>query len=95
MSIVAGMATVPSNSTVPVITVPAGLCNVTTWQSSAQAAQPVYIGLSSAMTTANGFAVTNTPGEAFNYNSSRGVTAYATTGNAVPSSFYYIISTAN
>lgn len=87
-----GQATVPSNSTVAVLAIPAGVANATIWQRTPNA-QPVYVGLSPSVTPTNGIAVTVTPGDAFNYNSSRGTIIYATTGNATASSFSYLIST--
>ncbi len=92
MTLVIGKATVPSSSTVPVIAIPAGVANATVWQPTPNA-QPVYIGLSPNVTPTNGVAVTVTPGDAQNYNTSGGAIIYATTGNATASSFCYIINT--
>lgn len=89
-----GTASVPGNATVPVFMIPAGMANATTFQLTPNA-QSVYVGLSPFVSTTNGIAVTVTPGSEENYNSSRGVLIYATTGNATASTFSYLISTGN
>lgn len=92
MTLLMGTASVPGNATVAVIAVPAGVANATIWQATPNA-QPVYIGLSPNVTPTNGIAVTVTPGDAQNYNTSRGAIIYATTGNATASTFSYIVNT--
>lgn len=92
MSVIAGQATVPTNSTVPVFTLPAGLCNFTVFQPSGP--QPVYLGASPSVSAANGMPVPVTPLSQESYNTAKGITYYATTGNASASSFHYLISTA-
>jgi hypothetical protein len=91
--VITGSATVPSSSTVPVFTMPPGLCNVTFYQPSA-APQSVWVGTSVNVSKTNGMLVPVTPVNQDSYNATRGVTYYATTGNATASSFYYIICTA-
>lgn len=89
--IILGNATVPANSTVPVFTMPI-LSNFTVFQPAGL--QSVYIGSSTRVTSVNGMPVPTSPLVVENYNSSSGVTYYATTGNGTASSFQYIISTA-
>jgi len=93
MSVTVGLATVPSSSTVPVFTLPAGLCNFTIFQPTNP--QAVYIGTSARVNTTGGMPVPVTPILQESYNSTGGVTYYATTGNGTASSFCYIISTGN
>lgn len=92
MSVILGAATVPSSSTVAVFTLPAGLCNFTIYQPTNP--QAVYIGPSSAVSSANGMPVPVTPAAQETYVAGKGITYYATTGNATASSFSYLISTA-
>lgn len=88
--IVLGSATVPANSTVPVFAMPM-LANFTVYQPSGL--QSVYLGSSVKVSSVSGMPVPVTPLLAESYNTSAGVTYYATTGNATASSFQYIIST--
>lgn len=92
MSVIVGQATVPSSSTVPVFTLPAGLCNFTVYQPTTL--QAVYIGASTAVSSTNGLPVPVTPLAQETYVAGRGLTYYATTSNNTASSFQYIISTA-
>ena len=92
MSVILGSATVPSSSTVAVFTLPAGLCNFTIYQPTNP--QAVYVGPGTAVSSANGMPVPVTPLAQETYVAGRGVTWYATTGNATASSFSYLISTA-
>lgn len=88
-----GQATVPANSTVAVFTMPAGLATFTVFQPTN--AQVVYLGTSSKVSASNGMPVPVTPIVQENYNTVRGGTFFATTGNGTASSFNYLISTAN
>jgi hypothetical protein len=92
MTIIVGSATVPSSSTVAVFSMPAGLCNFTIYQPTQP--QIVYLGTSSRVSTTNGLPVPVSPLSQDSYNSTAGVTYYATTGNGTASSFQYIICTA-
>lgn len=92
MTIVVGSATVPSNSTVAVFSMPAGLCNFTLYQPTQ--AQVVYVGTTARLTSVNGLPIPASPLYQESYNSTAGVTMYATTGNGTASSFQYIICTA-
>jgi hypothetical protein len=93
MTLITGMATVPSSSTVAVFTLPSGLSNFTIYQPTNS--QAVYIGTSVKVTAVNGMPVPVTPLSQESYNSVGGATYYATTGSGVASSFCFIISTAN
>lgn len=86
-----GQVTVPGNNTVPVFTLPAGLCNVTMY--NINTAATTYVGTSTAVTSTNGLACHSVPTSFFSYVSSGGATFYATTGNATASSINYIIVT--
>lgn len=92
MTIIVGSATVPSSSTVAVFSMPAGLCNFTLYQPTNP--QTVYVGTSTKVNSTNGLPVPTTPLFQESYNSTAGVTYYATTGNNTASSFQYIICTA-
>ncbi len=93
MSVITGLATVPSGSTVPVFTLPAGLCNFLVFQPSNP--QSIYLGTSVNVSASSGMAVPTTPLTEETYVRGAGVTYYATTGNSTASSFCYLISTAN
>lgn len=92
MSIIVGQAAVPASSTVPVFTLPAGLCNFTVYQPTNP--QAVYIGASTAVSSSNGLPVPVSPLAQETYVAGKGLTYYGTTGNGTASSFQYIISTA-
>ena len=92
MSVIIGSATVPSSNTVPVFTLPAGLCNFTIYQPTQ--AQAVYVGTSANVTAANGLPVPVTPLQQETYVAGKGVTYFATTGNNTAASFQYMICTA-
>jgi hypothetical protein len=93
MSVITGLATVPSSSTVPAFVLPAGLCNFLVFQPTNL--QSVYLGTSVNVSASNGMAVPTTPLSEETYVKGAGVTYYATTGNNTASSFCYLISTAN
>ncbi len=90
--IILGQATVPSNSTVNVYTIPPGTVNTTVFQPSAGAPATVYIGTTANVSATNGMPVPVTPTNSESYVSTPGVKIYATTGSATASSFSYIIS---
>jgi hypothetical protein len=91
MTLIAGSATVPSNSTVAAFILPPGYSNGVIYQVSNP--QAVYIGTNSRVSAANGMLVPLTPLNTETFTGSAGATIYATTGNATASSFSYIIST--
>lgn len=93
MTVITGLATVPSNSTVAVFVLPAGLCNFTIYQPTNP--QRVFTGTSSGVTATSGIPVPVTPLSQDSYNSVASAIYYATTGNGTASSFCFIISTAN
>ena len=91
--IVMGNVTVPGSATVPIFLLPTGLSNFTVFQQSG--GTPVYVGSSTALTTTNGLQVPVSPANVESYNSTGGGTMfYATTGSTLPSSFQFIVSTA-
>ncbi len=93
MAIVMGSAQVPGSATVPVFLLPTGLSNFTVYQPSGQTT--VYVGSSTALTTTNGLPIPVSPANIESYNSTGGGKQfYATTGSTLPSSFQFIISTA-
>ena len=93
MAIVMGSVTVPGSSTIPVFLLPTGLSNFTVYQTGNP--PQVYVGSSTALTTTNGLAVPVSPVNIDSYNSTGGGKQfYATTGSTLPSSFQFIISTA-
>ena len=92
MAIVVGNAVIPGNATVPVFLLPTGLSNFTVFQSGGA---QVYVGSSSRLSSTNGLAIPVSPANIESYNSTGGGQQfYATTGSASPSSFQFIISTA-
>ncbi len=78
------------NTTIPLFTVPAGLCNVTFWNVSAT---NVYVGTSSAVTTTNGLQCHSIPTSFFNYVSSKGAVFYGANPTASTATVNYIIVT--
>jgi hypothetical protein len=68
-----GQVNVVGGSTVPLFTLPAGLCNCTFWNVSAF---NVYIGTSTAVTAVNGLQCHSIPTSFFTYVSSKGQTLY-------------------
>ena len=92
MALIMGQATVPASATVPIFEVPPGVCNVTIYNVNASTAS-VYVGSSTAVSSANGLICHSLPTNFFTYVGSRGTELYATTGGAVASSLNYIIST--
>ena len=90
MSYVLGQATAPSATTAALFTVPPGLCNVTFWTLGSPS---LYIGTSTAVTTANGLVCHSIPTSFNSYVGSRGATFYAANTSATSTSVNYIIST--
>ena len=90
MSYIMGQATTPTTGTVPLFTVPSGLCNVTFWNVSAG---NVYIGTSTATTVNNGLQCHSIPTNFFTYVGSRGATFYGANTSATAGQVNYIIST--
>lgn len=78
------------STTVPLFTVPAGLCNVTFWNVSNV---NVYVGTSTALTTANGLQCHSIPTSFFTYVGSRGATFYGAQPTASTAVVNYIIVT--
>lgn len=93
MTAILGLAAVPANGTVAAFFLPAGLCSFTVYQPTTP--QPVYIGTSPNVSVTSGMPVPVTPLQQESYNTVKGVTYYATTGNGTVSSFCFMISTAN
>lgn len=90
MTYIMGQATCPTTSTVPLFTVPAGLCNVTFWNISSPT---VYVGTSTAVTATNGLQCHSIPTNFFTYVGSRGATFYGANTSATPGQINFIIST--
>lgn len=93
--IIMGQATVPSNSTVNVFTIPPGTVSTIVFQPQWIAATPqtVYIGSTQNVSAANGMPVAVTATNIDAFVTSGAVKIWATTGNATASSFSYLIST--
>ena len=85
-----GQVPVSNSATVPVFTVPSGLCNVTFWNVSAGT---VYLGTSTAVTTTNGLQCHSIPTSFFNYVSSKSVTFYGANTSGTAATINYIIVT--
>ncbi len=88
-----GAITVLNNSTVPLFTVPAGLCNVTFYNSQTAASNIVYVGTSTAVTSANGLQCHSLPTSFFSYVSSRGQTFYGANTSGTSGIINYAIVT--
>lgn len=84
-----GQVSVAAN-TLPLFTVPAGLCNVTFWNVSAV---NVYVGTSTSVTTTNGLQCHSIPTSFNNYVSSRGATFYGANPTASTAVVNFIIVT--
>ena len=89
-----GSATVPSGTTgSPLFTVPPSYCNVTFYN---LAAATVWVGTSTAVTSANGLQCHSIPTNFQTFMGSRGAMFYGTTGSTAASSaatVQYLIST--
>lgn len=85
-----GQATCPTTNTVPLFTVPSGLCNVTFWNVSAP---NIYIGTSTAVTASNGLVCHSIPTNFFSYVSSKSVTFYGANTSATAGVVNFIIVT--
>ena len=93
MAIVMGNAVIPGSATVPVFLLPTGLSNFTVFQPAGSV--QVYVGSSAKVSSTNGLPIPVTPVITESYNSTGGGQQfYATTGSTLPSSFQFIISTA-
>lgn len=93
--IICGQATVPSNSTVNVFTIPPGTVSTIVFQPQwiAATVQTVYLGSSPNVSATNGMPVPVTAMNMDGYVSGSQVKIWATTGNGTASSFSYLIST--
>jgi hypothetical protein len=87
-----GQATVPASSTVPIFNVPNSYCAVTFYNVN-PAATNIYVGTSTAVSSANGLICHTIPVSFQTFMGTKGAQLYATTGGAVPSSLNYIIAT--
>jgi len=85
-----GQATVPTNSTVPLFTVPSGLCNVTFWNVSTP---NIYVGTSTSVTTTNGLQCHSIPTNFFTYVGSKGSTFYGANPSGSAGSVNFVIVT--
>lgn len=90
MAYVMGQTTVASTSTVPIFTIPSGLCNATFWNLSNA---NVYVGTSTAVTAVNGLQCHSIPTTFFNYVSSKGAVFYGANTAATPAVVNFIIVT--
>jgi hypothetical protein len=93
VAIIMGGATVPAGTTAALLfTVPPSFCNVTFYNLSAAS---VWVGTSTAVTSANGMLCHSLPTNFQTFVGSRGATFYGTTGSTVASSaatVQYLIS---
>jgi hypothetical protein len=78
------------NATVPVFTLPAGLCNCTFWNVSAT---NLYLGTNAAVTISNGLQCHSIPTNFFTYVSNKGATIYGANPTAFTATINYIIVT--
>lgn len=93
MAYVIGQVSVANNTTVPLFTVPAGLCNVTFWNSSTSATNVVSVGTSLSVSSTNGLQCHSIPTNFFSYVSSRGATLYGANTSGSVGLINYVIST--
>jgi hypothetical protein len=84
-----GQITVANNSTAPIFTIPPGLCNITFWNVSTGT---VYVGTSTAVTTANGMQCHSIPTSFFSYVSSKGTPLYGANTSGTSAVVQYVIS---
>jgi hypothetical protein len=85
-----GQVTVANASTAVLFTVPPGLCNMTFWNVSAGT---VFVGTSTAVTSANGMQCHSIPTSFFTYVSSKGATFYGANTGATSAVVNYLLST--
>lgn len=87
-----GQVNVVASATVPLFTVPSGLCNVTFWNVSGL---NVYVGTGTALTSSNGLQCHSIPTNFFTYVGSKGATFYGcgTAAASNTATVNYIIST--
>lgn len=89
MAYIMGQVLVASGAGVqPLFTVPAGLCNVTFWNT----ASTIYIGSSTTASTVNGLVCHSIPTSFFTYVGSRSATFYGTVSSGT-AQVNYIITT--
>jgi len=75
---------------VPLLRLPAGLCNVTFWNSALTGT--VYVGTSTAVTASNGLVCHSIPTSFFQYVSSGGTQLYGTAATATGTISYILVS---
>lgn len=90
--LIMGNATVPSSKTVPIFSLPPGTAGTLFYTPNPQVTT-IYIGTSPNVSSTTGTAISNTPTWMENYVTGKGVTYYATTGNATGSSVQFLLST--
>ena len=93
MTYVMGQISVANNSTVPLFTVPPGLCNATFWNSATSATNVVSVGTSTAVTAVNGLQCHSIPTSFSSYVSSRGATFYGANTSGTTGLINYILVT--
>ena len=91
MAFVMGNATVPASSTVPLFTVPPSSAAVTFY--NLNTAATVYLGLSSAGTSVNGFQCHSIPTSFQTFVGGKGATFWGTTGSSTAASVQFIVVT--
>lgn len=84
-----GQATVPTGGVQTLFTVPPGLCNVTFWNVTTPA---VYIGTTTAVTSANGLQCHSIPTSFFSYLGSKGATFFGTAASSGAIVNYIIVT---
>ncbi len=79
-----------TSQTIPIFTLPAGLCNCTFWNVSGV---NVYVGTSTAVTATNGLQCHSIPTNFYTYVSSRGQVLYGANPTASAATINYMIVT--
>jgi hypothetical protein len=90
MSYIMGQATAPSSSTVPLLTVPPGLCNVNFWTSGVPT---LFIGTSVNVGPSNGLQCHSVPASFNSYVTSKGASFYCANTSATNTSVNYLLVT--
>lgn len=90
MTYLAGQVPVPNGSTVPVLTVPPGLVNLTVWASTAAT---FTLGTSSKVSASAGVQLSTIPAGLSQYVSSTGATFWAANTSATSGVFNYVMTT--
>ena len=75
---------------VPLLRLPAGLCNVTLWNSALTGT--IYVGTSTAVTASNGLVCHSIPTSFFQYVSSGGTQLYGTAATANGTISYIVVT---